>query len=102
MTNLVYTERRDHVLEASMRLKGKRNAVDRTMADALDAALNRLDDDPELWVGILTATSSVFSAGSGLNAAAGYMTERGGGYSVIRDEGIRAFLETRRPQWTGR
>ena len=67
-----------------MRREAKRNAVDRAMADALDHALNRLDDDHELWVGILTGTTSVFSAGSDLTSGGDYVTERGGEYGVIR------------------
>jgi enoyl-CoA hydratase/carnithine racemase len=54
------------------------------MADALDAALNTLDDDPELWVGVLTGTPEVFSAGSDLTARGDYVTERGGEYGIIR------------------
>ena len=64
----------------------KRNAVDRVLADELDDALNELEDDPELWVGILTGTSDVFSAGSDLTALGDYVTARGGEYGVIRRE----------------
>lgn len=67
-----------------MRREAKRNAVDRVMADELDDALNRLDDDHELWVGVLTGTTAVFSAGSDLRAAGDYLTERGGEYGLIR------------------
>lgn len=84
MSELVHTERRDHVLVVSLRREEKRNAIDRAVADALDAALATLDDDPNLWVGILTGTVSVFSAGSDLTARGDYTTERGGEYGVIR------------------
>ena len=67
-----------------MHREAKRNAVDRAMADALDAALNRLEDDHELWVGVLAGTPTVFSAGSDLNAGGDYVTERGGEYGLIR------------------
>ena len=30
----------------------KRNAIDQAIADGIGAALDRLDDDPELWVGV--------------------------------------------------
>jgi enoyl-CoA hydratase/carnithine racemase len=62
----------------------KRNAVDRRLADDLDAAFNLLEDDADLWVGILTGTDSVFSAGSDLTAGGDYWTERGGEYGLIR------------------
>lgn len=67
-----------------MRREAKRNAVDRALADAIDEALGRLDDDPDLWAGVLTGTRSVFSAGSDLRARGDYVTERGGEYGVIR------------------
>ncbi len=62
----------------------KRNAVDRAMADQLDEALNELDDDVELWAGVLTGTREMFSAGSDLTSGGDYVTERGGEYGIIR------------------
>jgi len=77
--------RRDgRVLVISMQRAGKRNAIDRAMADALDDALNELDDDHELWAGVLTGGADVFSAGSDLNAGGDYSTARGGEYGIIR------------------
>jgi enoyl-CoA hydratase/carnithine racemase len=64
----------------------KRNAVDRALADELEEALNELDDDEDLWVGILTGSSDVFSAGSDLTAQGDYVTSRGGEYGIIRRE----------------
>lgn len=84
MTELVRVQRHGHVLVISMQREQKRNAVDRAMADALDAALNELDDDHELWVGVLTGTPAVFSAGSDLSAGGDYLTDRGGEYGLIR------------------
>ena len=54
----------------------KRNAIDADISAGIDAALNRLDDDPELWVGILTGTDSLFSAGTDLRSGAGAGSER--------------------------
>jgi enoyl-CoA hydratase/carnithine racemase len=81
---LVHRERRGRVLLVSMQRAAKRNAVNRELADELDAALNELDDDPELWSGVLTGTSEIFSAGSDLTARGDYVTERGGEYGIIR------------------
>jgi enoyl-CoA hydratase len=86
VSDLVRAERHDRVLVISMQREHKRNAVDRALADAIDAALNQLDDDPELWAGILTGTTSVFSAGSDLASNGDYITDRGGEYGVIRRE----------------
>ena len=54
------------------------------MADALDEALNELDDDDEVWAGVLTGSTEVFSAGSDLTAGGDYVTTRGGEYGIIR------------------
>jgi len=65
-----------------------RNAVNGDVAAALEAAIDQLEDDPQVWVGILTANTDgherpVFSAGADLKAiAAGQAraldTKRGG------------------------
>lgn len=81
---LVNTRREGHVLVISIDRPAKRNAIDRATADALDAALNMLDDDHDLWVGVLTGTPTGFSAGSDLTAGGDYVTERGGEYGIVR------------------
>jgi enoyl-CoA hydratase len=82
--SLVESTRDGRVLVISMRREAKRNAVDRALADGLDAAFNELEDDPDLWVGVLTGTPTVFSAGSDLTSMGDYDTERGGAYGIIR------------------
>ena len=84
MGGLVQTEVVDHILVIRMCRENKRNSFDRELADDLDAALNRLDDDVDLWVGVLTGTPVVFSAGSDLASRGDYNTERGGEYGLIR------------------
>lgn len=79
------TRRRDgRVLVLTMDRAEKRNAIDRAMADALDDALNELDDDQELWAGVLTGSPDFFSAGSDLTAGGDYSTVRGGEYGIVR------------------
>jgi len=80
----VVSERRGRALIVRLDRPEKRNAMNGEMTRGLDAALTQLDDDPELWVGILTGTSSVFSAGSDLRDGMNNQTERGGPYGVIR------------------
>jgi enoyl-CoA hydratase len=82
--SLVERRREGRVLVISMSRAAKRNAIDRAMADALDEALNELDDDADLWAGVLTGTADVFSAGSDLTAGGDYVTGRGGEYGIIR------------------
>lgn len=67
-----------------MQRETKRNAVDRSLADAISDALDELDDDPDLWCGVITGGPSFFSAGSDLTAGGDYVTERGGEYGIIR------------------
>jgi enoyl-CoA hydratase/carnithine racemase len=84
MNAIVERHRIGHVLVVSMLRESKRNAVNRELADAIDGALNELDDDPELLVGVITGTATVFSAGSDLVANHDYFTDRGGEYGMIR------------------
>jgi enoyl-CoA hydratase/carnithine racemase len=84
MTSCVHHERRDRVLVIRMEREAKRNAIDRSMTRGIDEALNLLDDDDQLWAGIITGTTAVFSAGTDLKDGTGGPTARGGEYGVIR------------------
>jgi len=83
MSNLVDAQRHGHVLVLSIQREAKRNAVNQDIADGIDAGLRALDDDPDLWVGVLTGTTAVFSAGSDLSGL-GATTPEGGEYGLIR------------------
>ncbi|WP_405485807.1 enoyl-CoA hydratase-related protein [Nocardia sp. NBC_00511] len=80
----VERERDGRTLVIRMNRPHKRNAIDAEMTAGLDAALNEFEDDPELWVAVLTGTEALFSAGTDLAAGSGGKTERGGEYGVIR------------------
>ena len=80
----VITERDRRVLVVRMDRVDKRNAVDAAMTAELSAALDRLEDDDDLWVGVLAGGPDVFSAGTDLIAGAGEPTPRGGPYGVVR------------------
>ncbi|GAA4686941.1 crotonase/enoyl-CoA hydratase family protein [Pseudonocardia yuanmonensis] len=82
----VSTERHGRVLLIRMERAAKRNAVDAAMTAALDAALNELEDDPDLWCGVLTGGPTVFCAGTDLAGGAGEPTPRGGNYGVVKRE----------------
>jgi enoyl-CoA hydratase len=84
MSELVALRRDGHVLVITMQREAKRNAVDRALADALSGALDELDDDSDLWCGVLTGGPSFFCAGSDLTADGDYVTDRGGEYGIIR------------------
>lgn len=84
--------REGHVLVITMQREAKRNAVDRALADALDAALNTLDDDPDLDVGILSGGQRFFCAGSDLASRGDYVTARGGEYGLIRRQRTKPLI----------
>ena len=62
----VLTERRGRVLLVRLDRDAKLNAMDHQMTLGLDAAMNLLDDDAELWAGVLTGNGRAFPAGSDL------------------------------------
>jgi enoyl-CoA hydratase/carnithine racemase len=80
----VTSERRGRVLIVRLDRPEKRNAMNGEMTRGLDAAMNQLEDDPEIWVGVLTGATGVFSAGSDLRDGLHNSTERGGPYGVVR------------------
>ena len=93
----VLVERDGRVLVIEIQREEKRNAIDPDLTTGIDAAINELEDDPELWVGIITGGTSVFSAGSDLRLTGGPPTPRGGEYGVIRRARETAHRRGRRP-----
>jgi enoyl-CoA hydratase/carnithine racemase len=79
----VETSRHGRVLVMAMQRPEKRNALNVDITRGLDAALNRLEDEDDLWCGVLTGTDSVFSAGADLGAGPGDPTPRGGLVGLI-------------------
>lgn len=88
----VRRERHGRTLVITMAREERRNAVDPAMTAALDAALNELEDDPELWVGVLTGEGPVFSAGTDLREGSGEPTARGGEYGIIRRQSQKPLI----------
>ena len=80
----VNVERRGRIQVVSIQREAKRNALNAEITTGVDAAMNELEDDPELWVGVLTGTSTVFSAGVDLSSGPGERTERGGEVGLCR------------------
>src|SRR5579871_5946823 len=70
----VVTERRERVLVVTLNRPDQRNAVNAAVAQGVADALDQLDADPELAVGIVTGAGGYFCAGMDLKAfAAGDM-----------------------------
>jgi len=68
-----------------------RNAVNGDVARGIEAALDRLEEDSELWVGVITGRGTAFSAGADLKAVsagqgATLATERGGFAGIVQRE----------------
>lgn len=61
-------ERHGAVLVITLNRPTVRNAVDEALSNAVAGALDTLDDDPTLTVGILTGAGGTFSAGMDLKA----------------------------------
>lgn len=80
----VDVERRGRILIVTLQRERKRNALDASVTAGVDAAMNELEDDPELWCGVLTGGPAVFSAGADLASGPGEPTPRGGLVGLIR------------------
>ncbi len=85
----VLTERRDRVLVVTLNRPDQRNAVNRAVAEGIAHALDELDADPSLAVGIVTGAGGYFCAGMDLKAfAAGEMPwVDGRGFAGIAERG---------------
>jgi enoyl-CoA hydratase len=70
MTELVLTEQRDGVLTITLNRPHEKNAVNHAVAMQLGAALDTLDADPDVSVGVLTGAGGTFCAGMDLKAFA--------------------------------
>src|SRR5688500_2925785 len=84
VSRLVTVERRGHVAMAVMNRAEKRNAINPSLAEALDAALDALDDGPKVRATVLAGSGGAVSAGTDLVEGSGTPSERGGEYGVIR------------------
>jgi len=69
-TDVVLTERRNGVLIITINRPAQKNAVNLEVANQMAAALDTLDADPELSVGVVTGAGDIFSAGMDLKAFA--------------------------------
>ncbi|MGB0111690.1 MAG: crotonase/enoyl-CoA hydratase family protein [Ilumatobacteraceae bacterium] len=88
MTEIVTYETRERVALITLDRPDARNAVNGDVAQAMEAAIDQMEADDEIWVGIIQANTEgqakpVFCAGADLKAinsgqGASLMTERGG------------------------
>jgi enoyl-CoA hydratase len=74
-----------------------RNAVNREVAEGLEAAIDRLEADDDLWSGVLTGAGSSFSAGADLKLFATgddrwMFTERGSFAGMVTRERTKPLI----------
>lgn len=100
MSDIVTFEAAGHIAVITLNRPEARNAVNGAVAAGMEAAVDRLEDDPELWVGILAANTEgqerpVFCAGADLKAI-----NTGDGATLSRPKGGFAgfaYRERRKP-----
>lgn len=86
MNELVHLERRGRIAVITINRPERKNSFDRATAYAMESAIDELDRDDELRVGVLTGAGGVFCAGQDILAAArGELgkTERRGGAGIM-------------------
>lgn len=74
-----------------------RNAVNGAVANGMEEAIDRLEADDDVWVGVLTGVGPVFSAGADLKAvadgtAAQMQTKKGGFAGIARRERTKPII----------
>ena len=95
-SDAVLTERRDGVLVITINRPDQRNAINAAVAQGIAAALDRLDADDELVVGVLTGAGKGFCAGMDLKAfVAGESPTRGPGVRRDHPPGIGQAADRR-------
>jgi enoyl-CoA hydratase len=74
-----------------------KNAVNGDVANGIEAAIDELEADDDLWVGIIASSGDVFCAGADLKAinsgqAGGLQTERGGFAGYVQRERTKPII----------
>jgi enoyl-CoA hydratase len=94
---MVDYEVRGRVAVLTLNRPEARNAVNGELAAGMEAAIDRLEDDDDVWTGVLTHNGPVFSAGADLKAiAAGQAntlaTPRGGFGGLVQRERSKPLI----------
>jgi enoyl-CoA hydratase len=94
---MVTYETRGRVAVLTIRRPEARNAVNGEVAEAMEKAIDQLESDDGVWVGVVTGEGTVFSAGADLKAiaagqAGSLMTERGGFAGLVNRERSKPLI----------
>lgn len=87
----------DRVAVITIRRPEARNAINGEVAAGIEAAIDNLEEDPEVWAGIVAGEGPVFSAGADLKAiaagqAASLQTARGGFAGITQRERTKPLI----------
>lgn len=87
----------EHVAVVTINRPEARNAVNGDVARGIEDAIDRIEADQTIWVGIITGVPPVFSAGAdlkmvGAGRAAELNTERGGFAGITRRERTKPLI----------
>ena len=85
--SVILTEARGAVLVITINRPDARNSMNKAAAEAMGGALDRLDDDSNLSVGVITGAGKGFSAGMDLKGFAG------GEFPVAGDRGFAGIAQ---------
>ena len=81
-----------------------RNAINGEMAEAIEGAIDKVEDDQDVWAGILTHEGSVFCAGADLKEIASgngdrLATRRGGFAGIVLRERTKEYRKLNVLSW---
>jgi len=88
---MVETEIQGNILIITINRPEAKNAVNGAVASGMEAAIDQLEENDDLWIGIIASTGDVFCAGADLKEinsgnAAALMTARGGFGGIVYRE----------------
>jgi enoyl-CoA hydratase len=94
---MVETEIKGNVLVMTINRPEAKNAVNEAVATGIEAAIDELESNDDLWVGVLASTGDVFSAGADLKMinsgnAAGMLTAKGGFGGIVYRERTKPII----------
>src|SRR5688500_4410814 len=94
---MIEYEIQGHVAIITIDRPEARNAVNGEVANGIEAAIDRLEEDDDVWLAILCAKGPVFCAGADLKAinegrAAELQTQRGGFGGIVQRERTKPVI----------
>ena len=97
LTEAVTFDVRGHYAIITINRPNARNAVNGAVANGIEAGIDRLEENDDLWVGIVTGVPPVFCAGADLKEinsgnAAGLATKKGGFAGITNRERTKPVI----------